>query len=418
MKISGRQRRPVWRVFEAPALVLLIFSLPLYGQAQKQYDPGASDQEIKIGNLMPYTGKFSEYGAIGRAEAAYFKKINDDGGVNGRKINFDTLDLASKPGDAMALAHQLVEQDKVLFTVGNWGAPTNLAIRSYMNEMKVPQLFVAATDGALNDPARFPWTMGFQASKRTEGAAYARYILQTKPDAKIAVLSGNGPADDEWRAGIRKGLGAKASTMIVKEAAFEYGEPTTIDAQVAILRNSGADVFMNLGTGRFATQALRKAYDLGWHPLQFIPNASLSISSFLDPAGREKAIGIITSARSKGWMTAESRTDAAVMEFLDWMQRYNPDASLRDANYVYGYEVAQTTVAVLQKCGDDLTRANVLKQATSLDLTLGMLRPGIRITTSPTDYQPIKQMFLIQFNGTDWIPLGKLIGDPQPTTGE
>ena len=397
------------QIYAAMLLSFVLAAAPAV--AEKKYDAGATDTEIKIGNIMPYTGVFSEYGAIGRAEAAYFRMINDRDGVNGRKINFVSLDSNSDTGKSLALARQLVEQDQVLLTVGTWGAPTNLAIRPYTNEKKIPQLFVADTDSAMNDPSHFPWTMGFQASKRTEGSVYAKYILQTKPDAKIAVLCGSAPSDQEWLSGIRDGLGEKASTMIVKEVSFDYSDPTSLDAQIVVLKNSGADVFMNLAAGRFATEAIRKAYDIDWHPLQFIPNASLSIAAFLDPAGLEKAVGIITNARSKGWLRPQSRQDPAVREFLEWMRKYNSEASLRDANNVYGYEVAQTLVEVLKKCGDDLTHANVMKQAASLDLELGMLRPGIRITTSPTDYRPIKRLFLIKFDGKDWVPIGNVMGD-------
>ena len=364
-------------------------------------------QEIKIGNIMPYTGAFAEYGATGRAEAAYFEMIDDQGGVNGRKIKFISLDSGSETAKAVALAHQLVEQDGVLLTVGNWGTPANLAIRPYMNEKKVPQLFVAATESAFDDPAHFPWTMGFQPSKRIEGLVYAKYILGNKPGAKIAILYARDAAGQEWLEGIREGLGEKATAMIAKEASFEYSDPASLDSQVQALKESGANVFMNLVVGRFATRAIRKAWDIDWHPLQFIPNASLSVAAFLEPAGLKKAAGIITNARSKGWLKPEAREDPAVRAFLAWMAKYNPGASLRDANYVYGYEVAQTMVEVLKKCGNDLTRANVMKQAASLDLELGMLRPGIRITTSATDYQPIKQLFLIQFDGQDWVPIGK-----------
>ena len=366
---------------------------------------GAADTEIKIGNIMPYTGAFAEYGATGRAEAAYFQMVNDQGGVNGRKIKFISLDSGSDTGKAVALAHQLVEQDQVLATVGIWGTAANLAIRTYMNEQKVPQLFVAATESAFDDPSHFPWTMGFQASKRTEGLVYAKYILEHRPGAKVAILYAGDPSGDEWRQGIRDGLGAKAAAMIAKEASFEYSDPEALDAQIVALKNSGADVFMNLVVGRLATRAIGKAYDIDWHPLQFIPNASLSIAAFLEPAGLQKAAGIITTARSKSWLKPPSRQYPAVRAFLEWMRKYNPDASMRDANNVYGYEVAQTLVEVLKKCGGDLTRANVMKQAASLDLELGMLRPGIRVTTSPTDYQPIKQLYFIRFDGHDWAPL-------------
>jgi branched-chain amino acid transport system substrate-binding protein len=395
------------RVLSAAALFVLAFAAER-AVAQKKYDPGATDSEIKIGNIMPYSGAFSEYGAIGRAEAAYFHMINDKGGVNGRKINFISVDSGSDSSKYVALAHQLVEEDQVLLTVGIFGDTSNMAIRLYLNEKNVPQLFIDATESVFDDPSHFPWTMGFQASKRTEGLVYAKYILQNRPGAKIAILYAG---DQEWLRGIRDGRGTKGSAMIVRELSFEYSDPATLDAQIVALKSSGADVFMNLAAGRFATQAIRKAYDIDWHPLQFIPNASVSVAAFLDPAGLKKAAGIIANARSKGWLTPQSAQDPAVRAFLEWMKKYNAAATLRDSNNAYGYEVAQTLVEVLKKCGDDLTRANVMKQAASLDLELGMLSPGIRITTSPTDYRPIKQLFLVRFDGRDWVALGKAIGN-------
>ncbi len=387
--------------FPIAALFVAAIATPLV-VGQKKYDPGATDTEIKIGNIMPYTGAFSEYGSTGRAEAAYFQMINDQGGVRGRQIKFISVDSGSDTEKSIALAHQLVEQDQVLMLAGNWGTPANLAIRSYMNEKQVPQLFVAATEAAFDDPSHYPWTMGFQPSKRTEGMVYAKYVRDNRPNAKIAVLySSDG---EEWLEGIRDGLGDKSPAKIVKEASFDYSNPEGLDEQIAALKASGADVFMNLAVGRFATLAIRKAYDIGWHPLQFIPNASLSIAAFLEPAGLEKSAGIITNARSKSWLRPQSRNDPAVRAFLEWMKKYDGDANIRDANIVYGYEVAQTVVEVLKKCGDDLTRANVMKQAANLDLELGMLRPGIRVTTSATDYQPIKQLFLIRFDGKEWGP--------------
>jgi branched-chain amino acid transport system substrate-binding protein len=395
------------RMLSAVALFALAFAAER-AVAQKKYDPGATDSEIKIGNIMPYSGAFSEYGAIGRAEAAYFHMINDKGGVNGRKINFISVDSGSDSSKYVALAHQLVEEDQVLLTVGIFGDTSNMAIRLYLNEKNVPQLFIDATESVFDDPSHFPWTMGFQASKRTEGLVYAKYILQNRPGAKIAILYAG---DQEWLRGIRDGRGTKGSAMIVRELSFEYSDPATLDAQIVALKSSGADVFMNLAAGRFATQAIRKAYDIDWHPLQFIPNASVSVAAFLDPAGLKKAAGIIANARSKGWLTPQSAQDPAVRAFLEWMKKYNAAATLRDSNNAYGYEVAQTLVEVLKKCGDDLTRANVMKQAASLDLELGMLSPGIRITTSPTDYRPIKQLFLVRFDGRDWVALGKAIGN-------
>jgi branched-chain amino acid transport system substrate-binding protein len=280
----GRIRNQRTRRLRLRATVLLLCSLAA-AQAEKRYDPGATDSEIKIGNVMPYGGIFSEYGAIGRAEAAYFRMINDQGGVNGRKINFISVDSGSDNDKAVDLARRLVEEDKVLLTAGSWGSPANLAIRSYMNEKKVPQLFVAATESAFDDPSHFPWTMGFQASKRTEGRVYAKYVLQNKPDARIGILYARDSSGQEWLLGIREGLAEKAAAVIVKEASFDYSDPDAIDAQVAALKDSGADVFMNLAVGRSATRAIRKAYDIDWHPLQFIPNASLSVAAFLEPAG-------------------------------------------------------------------------------------------------------------------------------------
>ena len=387
-----------------PVLFALVFSVPS-AAAQKNYDAGATDLEIKVGNIVPYTGKFAQYGVNGRAEAAYFRMINDRGGINGRRINFISLDSASDTSKAPALAQQLVEKDQVLLTVGIWGTPTNLAIRSYLNEKKVPQLFVSAPDSAFNDPSQFPWTMGFQATKRTEGRSYAAYILQVQPAAKIAILYANDESGREWLLGIHDILGDKAAAMIAKEVSFVYSDPAALNPSVDALKASGANVFLNMAVGRFATETIRRAYDIGWHPLQFIPNGSISTQAFIDPAGLEKAKGIISNARSKFWLDPEMRSDPGVRAFLDWMKTYNAGASLRDAENVYGYEVAEALVAVLRNCGDDLTRANVMKQAANLDLELSMLRPGIKLTTSPTDYQPIKKLFLVKFDGRHWRPI-------------
>ncbi|HEY0701943.1 MAG TPA: ABC transporter substrate-binding protein [Candidatus Acidoferrales bacterium] len=373
--------------------------------AQKAYDPGATDTEIKIGNIAPYTGWGSEYASIARAEAAYFQMINDRGGVDGRKINFISLDGASEPANTLPLARKLVEDEKVLLLFSTIGTESNLAIRDYLNQNKVPQLFVQASSAAFNDPTRYPWTMGFFATYRDEGVAYAKYILANKPAVKIAVLYANDDSGREYLQGVHEGLGEKASVMIVKEVSYQVSD-ASLDAQISALKNSGADVFFNFAIGPFATKSIRAAYDSGWHPLQFLPNASLSIAAFLEPAGLEKSAGIICNARSKNWWSPRSHDDPAVRDFLDWMAKYNPKASLRDQDNVAGYERAQALIAVLQKCGDNLTRANVMKQASNLDLELGMLRPGIKIQTSPTDYQPIHQLFLIRFDGQQWQGFG------------
>lgn len=377
---------------------------------QKAYDDGASDAEIRIGNIAAYTGWESEYAAVARAEAAYFQMINDRGGIHGRKIQFISLDGASNSANALPLAQKLVEEEKVLLIFSPIGTETNLAIRGYMNEKKVPQLFLQSSSAVFDDPSHFPWTMGFFATYKTEGSAYAKYILKNKPNAKIGVLYANDDGGREYVEGLHEGLGDRAARMIVKEASYEVSAQTA-SLEIAALKDSGADTFVNFSVGRFATVAIRAAYEIGWRPLQFIPNASLSVAAFLEPAGLEKSAGIISNARSKGWSTPEARSDPAVREFIAWMQRYNPQASLRDQNNVAGYERAQALVEVLQECGDNLTRANVQKQAAGLDMELGMLRPGIRIQTSQTDYQPIKQLFMIQFDGTRWVPFGGIVGD-------
>jgi len=373
--------------------------------AGKQYDPGASNTEIRVGNLVPYTGPFSEYGAIGRAEAAYFRMVNERGGINGRQVTFVSLDSGPKFQAALELAHRLVEREQVLLLVSTWGSGASRAIRPYLNEQGIPQLFVAANDAGFDDPGHFPWTMGFAPPKRTEAALYARHLLAVRPQAKVAVLCSDDEEGAEYRAGLREGLGARADAMIVAEGAFRYADPAGIDALVAGFKRAGADVFMNMAVGRAAVRGIRAAYDQGWRPMQFLPNASLSIAAFLDPAGLEKAAGLICNARSKGWGTAHARADPAVATFLEWVKRYLPEGSERDAQTVYAYEVAQTLEEVLRRCGDELTRANVMRQATHLDLGLGMLRPGIRIRTSPTDYLPIKDLYLVRFEGRDWVPL-------------
>ena len=391
-------------------MLLACVMMALVVRGQKAYDPGATDTEIKIGNIMTYTGWGESYGAVGRAEAAYFQMINDRGGVNGRKITFVSVDNGSKAGKSLELAQQLVEQDGVLLIFSSMGTESNLAIRAYLNDRKVPQLFVESSSAVFNDPIHFLWTMGFFASYRTEGLGYARYVLQNKPSAKIGILYADGDAGKEYLAGVHDGLDEKASSMIAEEVSYRVSEEA-LDSQITTLKESGADVSLNFSVGSFATRSIRKAYDLGWHPLQFIPNASLSVAAFLDPAGLEKAAGIITNARSKGWMEPQTRSDPEVREFLDWMSKYNPQGSLRDQNNVAGYERAEALVAVLKQCGDDLRRANIMKHAANLDLVLGMLRPGIRVRTSPEDYQPIHQLFLMRFDGKKWVPFGGVIGD-------
>jgi branched-chain amino acid transport system substrate-binding protein len=384
----------------------LTLILPLSTSAQEPAYPGVTSTEIRIGTITCVTGWAKAYASVSRAEAAYFQMVNERGGINGRKVKFISLDDGCESSRSLALAQQLIEQENVLLLFSTLGTETNLAIRSYLNEKHVPQLFVESSSAVFDDPSHFPWTMGFFATYASEGRAYANYILKTKPTAKIGVLSANDDVGREYVSGLRAGLGNKAS-MIGKELTYNATDGS-LDAQLQALRDSGADVFVNFSVGPFATQSIGRAFDLNWHPLQFIPNASLSIFAFLEPAGLNKSAGIISNARSKGWLRGQGRQDPKVAEFLEWMRKYNPQGNLRDQNNVAGYERAQTLVAILQKCGSDLSRSNVMKEAASLDLELGMLRPGIRIQTSPSDYQPIKELFLIRFDGTDWSPIGPI----------
>jgi branched-chain amino acid transport system substrate-binding protein len=377
--------------------------------AAGHYDSGASATEIRIGNIAPYTGAAQAYAVVARAEAAYFRMINDRGGINGRRIEFISADDASDPAQALPLARRLVETDQVLALFSTFGTDANLAIRGYANERKIPQLFVETSSAVFDDPAHFPWTMGFYATYRNEAEAYARYVLEHQPDARIAVLYEQSAAGQEFRQGLHDGLGEKASRLIISEASYVAGD-STVDAQIDTLQRSGADTFMNFALGITASNAIRRAHDIGWQPLQFIPNASLSVSAFLEPAGLSKAAGIISSARSKSWWHANAAADPEVRDFLDWMAHYDPGVSPRDQLSVAGYERAEALVAVIRKCGDELTRANLMAQAASLDLTIGMLRPGIRIRTTPDDYQPIKQLFLIRFDGTEWTALETISG--------
>ena len=377
--------------------------------AQKMYDPGASDTQIKIGNTMPYSGPASAYGTIGKTESAYFKKINDEGGVNGRKIDFTSLDDGYSPPKTVEMARQLVEQDGVLFLFGTLGTPSNTAIHKYMNTKKVPQLFVATGAAKWNDPQNYPWTMGFQPNYQIEAAIYGRQILQTKPDAKIAVLYQNDDFGKDYLKGLKEGLGDKAAKMIVAEVSYEVTDPT-IDSQIVQLQASGADVFVNVTTPKFAAMAIRKAYDIGWKPVQYLTNVATSVASVIQPAGPEKAVGIISSNYGKDPTDPQWQNDPAMNEWRAFMKKYYPEGSLTDANNVYGYAVARTLVQVLKQCGDNLTRENVIKQAANLkNFDTGTGLPGIVINTSPTNYAPIQAMQLTRWDGKEWVRFGQVI---------
>ena len=391
----------------AAAIVGVALAAP-HALAQKKYDPGASDKEIKVGGIMPYSGPASAYAAIGKAEAAYFRKINDEGGINGRKINFISVDDGYSPPKAVEMARKLVEQDEVLLIFNPLGTPSNTAIHKYMNAKKVPQLFVATGASKWNDPKGFPWTMGWQPNYQTEAVIYAKHILQTKPNAKIAVLFQNDDYGKDYLKGFKDGLGDKVK-MIVAEVSYETSDPT-VDSQIVQLQGSGADVFFNITTPKFAAQAVRKAYDIGWKPVQYLNNVSASIGSVLVPAGLEKSMGLITTQYLKDPLDNAWKNDAAMNDWKAFMAKYYPDGDLKDGSNVYGYTAAQGLVQVLKQCGDLLTRENVMKQAASLkDFSPSLALPGVKVNTSPTDFAPFQQMQMARFDGKEWVRYGDVM---------
>jgi len=376
--------------------------------AQKKYDPGASDTEIRIGNTMPYSGPASAYAAVGKAEAAYFRMINEQGGINGRKIKFISYDDAYSPPKTVEQARKLVEGDAVLFLMSPLGTAPNSAIHKYMNAKKVPQLFVSTGATKWGDPKNFPWTMGYQPNYQSEGRIYAKYILTGHPAGKIAVLFQNDDYGKDVLKGLRDGLGDKTG-MIVAEMPYEVADPT-VDSQVVRLKASGADIFVNIATPKFAAQAIKKVAELGWKPVHILNNVAGSIGSVLRPAGLENSKGILSTAYFKDQTDPALVNDPAVKEWTAFMDKYLPEGDKANNSHVSGYTIAQLTVRVLAACGDDLTRANVMKQAANLkDVELGMLLPGIKVNTSPTDYYPLKELQMRRFNGEGWENFGPII---------
>jgi branched-chain amino acid transport system substrate-binding protein len=393
-------------------VVLAVSSLVLAApaMAQKKYDPGVSDKEIKIGNTNPYSGPASAYGAIGKAIAAYFKMVNDQGGINGRKVTFITYDDSYSPPKTVEMVRKLVEQDEVLFVFQTLGTPSNTAIHQYMNMKKVPQMMVATGATKWNDPQGHPWTMGWQPSYQAEARIYAAHILKTKPNAKIAVLFQNDDYGKDYLKGLHDGLGDKASSMIVKEVSYEVSDPT-VDSQIVQLQASGADVFFNITTPKFAAMAIRKAYDIGWRPTQYLNNVSIGIKSVLQPAGLEKSTGLITLGYLKEPTDKQFESDPAIVKWREFMKKYNPDGSLIDNLNVYGYSVGETIAQVLKQCGDNLTRENVMRQAASLkSYRVDTLLPGVMVATSATDFAPIEAGQLQRFDGKEWVRFGDVMG--------
>jgi branched-chain amino acid transport system substrate-binding protein len=365
--------------------------------AQKQYDPGASDTEIKIGNIMPYSGPLSAYSSIGKTEAAYFRKINAEGGVNGRMINFISVDDGYSPPKTVEQARKLVESDEVLLIFQSLGTPTNLAIEKYLNGRKVPQLFVATGATRFGDAKNFPWTMGWQPTYQTEGRIFAQYIRDKHPEARIGILYQNDDSGKDYVKGFKDGLADKV--QIAAEVPYEVSEPT-VDSQIVTIRNSGADVLFIEAAPKFASQAIRRVAELTWSPVELLASVSNSVGAVLKPAGLENARGVLSAAYLKDPTSRSWKDDPAIKTWRSFMAQYYPDGDLTNTFTVYGYVLAQTMVQVLRQCGDELTRENVMRQAANLkNLEFDMLLPGIKINTSPSDYYPVEQMQMTRFNG-------------------
>jgi branched-chain amino acid transport system substrate-binding protein len=395
--------------FHAAVVAAAVFALTSSAAlAQKKYDTGASDTEIKIGNIMPYSGPASAYGVIGKTETAYFNKINAEGGINGRKINFISYDDGYSPPKAVEQARKLVESDEVLVVFNPLGTPSNSAIQKYLNSKKVPQLFVATGATKWNDPKDFPWTIGWQPSYQSEARIYAKYLMKEKPDGKIALLYQNDDFGKDYLKGLKDGLGSKSS-MIMAEESYETTEPS-IDGHIVKLKATGADVFISITTPKFAAQAIKKLAEIDWHPMHIVSNVSASVGGVLQPAGFENSQGMLSAAYAKDGADPQWDNDPGMKKFFEFLAKYYPDANKLDGSVVYGYGVAQTLVQVLKQCGDDLTRENVMKQAAGLkNFETDTLLPGIKINTSPTDFAPINQLKMMRFKGEKWDLFGEII---------
>ncbi|WP_342726328.1 ABC transporter substrate-binding protein [Bradyrhizobium sp. B097] len=395
--------------FAAIALLCVSCGIAAPGQAQKKYDPGASDTEIKIGNTVAYSGPVSSYGTIGKVEAAYFKKINEEGGINGRKINFISYDDANSPPKTVEQTRKLVESDEVLFVFSAIGTGPNGAVQKYLNAKRIPQLFVGSGAAKWGKPESFPWTIGLQPTYQSEGRVFAKHILEHYPNAKIAVLSQNEDFGKDYVKGLRDGLGSRADSMIVAEKTYEVTDPT-VDSQIVALKASGANVMMSFVTPKAASQAIRKMGEIGWSPVHFLAGISNSVGSVIKPAGFETAQGIISSAYMKDPTDAAWAEDAPIREWIAFMERYYPEGDKTNSLNVYGYLAAQTVVQVLRNCGEDISRVNIMKEAANLkEFELGLLLPGIKINTSRTDYYPIEQLQTMRFEGQGWHRFGPVM---------
>jgi ABC-type branched-subunit amino acid transport system substrate-binding protein len=408
---SGKKRMSLVarRLAAFSTAMILLVAIEGSALAQKKYDTGATDTEIKIGNIMPYSGPASAYGVIGRTDAAYFRKINAAGGINGRKINVISYDDAYSPPKAVEQIRRLVESDEVLLVFHSLGTPSNTAIQKYLNARKVPQLFVSSGATKWNDPQNFPWTMGWIPNYQNEARIYAKYILKEKPNARIGVLYQNDDYGKDYLKGLRDGLGDKASSMIVAADAYEIAEPT-IDSHVVKMKSLNVDVFVDITGPKFAAQAIRKAAEIGWKPLHFLNSVSTSIGAVMRPAGLEHAQGIISVAHLMDALDLQWKDDPGMKAFDEFLAVDFPEGDRADRGVMNGYNVSQTLVQVLKQCGDDLTRENVMKQAGNLkDFRTTNLLPGITINTSPIDFAPIKQVQLRRFSGERWELFGTVL---------
>jgi branched-chain amino acid transport system substrate-binding protein len=390
------------------SVAVSVAQIGLCAADDKKYDAGATDTTIKVGNIMPYSGPASAYGAIGRAMTAYFRMVNDRGGINGRKVDFVSYDDAYSPPKTVEQARKLVESDEVLVVAGSFGTAGNSAIQKYLNQKHVPQLFVVSGASRFNDPEHFPWTMGLGATYRIETSIYAAYVLKEKPSAKIAVLYQNDDAGKELLKGIKEGLGDKVS-QIVAESAYEVTEPT-IDSHLVSLKASGADVLFSLATPKFAAQSIKKAAEIDWHPLHFLPVVSSSIGATLAPAGFQNSKGVISAAFLKDATDPQWKEDSGMAHYRDFLSKYMPDADRADALLATGYTTAQVVELALRRCGDDLTRDNVMKQAATFEhVSFDLFLPGIEVNTSPRDFTAIKDMNLMRFDQESWKLFGGLV---------
>jgi len=399
----------VKRTFLATALAGLTLAAFSGTALAQKYDSGANAKEIKLGNVNPYSGPASAYGAIGKTMDAYFKMINAGGGVNGRQIKFISLDDGYNPAKTVEQIRKLVEEEEVLATVGVLGTPPNSAIHKYMNQKKMPQLFVATGATKWGDPKNFPWTMGWQPNYQGESKIYAQHMLETKPNAKIGILYQNDDYGKDYLKGFLDGLGDKAKTMVVKQLTYEVTDPT-IDSQMVELKASGADVFFNITTPKFAAQAIKKAAEINWKPLHYLNNVSNSVGAVMVPAGPENGVGILSVFYLKDPTDAQWHNTPEYKEWLSFMQKWMPGGDLKDLNHVFGYTLSQGIVQVLKQAGNELTRANIMKQAANIDMNLPMLLPGVNVKTSADDFYPIERGQLARWNGKTWVLEGKVFG--------